>query len=251
MNQWRTCPCVLGALLLTGCTAAGAAGCTAAPYQPRTPPSSSASSTAVPVIRSARLPKASYLRIDPLVVLGGLCYLVAAWQLGHIDAFTGAATVLLLAGLISLGSGTTLFPAVFTISLSEQAAVARIPSGIVRRLAFVQLMRFSLSYVGATTVAQWRGTRVTIHAADLARQGSSHTLSALAARYVQQGATRAAAPVQALAALVQGIQTQATVLALQDVGALIILVVVGSSAVLGLVALSTAPQLRTVLRRIW
>jgi hypothetical protein len=26
MNQWRTCACVLGALLLTGCTAAGAAG---------------------------------------------------------------------------------------------------------------------------------------------------------------------------------------------------------------------------------
>jgi hypothetical protein len=25
MNQWRTCACVLGALLLTGCTAAGAA----------------------------------------------------------------------------------------------------------------------------------------------------------------------------------------------------------------------------------
>jgi len=25
MNQWRTCACVLGALLLTGCAAAGAA----------------------------------------------------------------------------------------------------------------------------------------------------------------------------------------------------------------------------------
>ena len=31
MNQWRTCACVLGALLLTGCTAAGAAEYAASP----------------------------------------------------------------------------------------------------------------------------------------------------------------------------------------------------------------------------
>jgi hypothetical protein len=184
-------------------------------------------------------------------VLGGLCYLVAAWQLGHIDAYTGDGTVLLLAGLIGLGEGATLFPAVITILSSEQAAVARIASGIVRRLALVQFVLFTFSYVGATTLSHWRGTQATIHYVDLSWQVSPETLSALAARYMQHGATSASAHVQALSALVQGIQTQATVLALQDAGALIIVVIIGSSVLLGLVALTTTPQARTVLSRIW
>ena len=37
MNQWRTCACVLGALLLTGCTAAGAAEHTASQGTSHTP----------------------------------------------------------------------------------------------------------------------------------------------------------------------------------------------------------------------
>jgi hypothetical protein len=37
MTQWRTCACVLGALVLTGCTAAGAAG-SAASYAVGHPP---------------------------------------------------------------------------------------------------------------------------------------------------------------------------------------------------------------------
>jgi hypothetical protein len=186
-----------------------------------------------------------------LVVLGGLCYFAAAWQLDHIDAYTGDMTVLLLAGLIGLGEGTTLFPALITIALSERAATARIASGVIRRLALVQVVRLTLSYVGATPLAHWRGTRATIHYADLTWQVSPNTLSLLADRYMQHGATSAAAHVQALSALVQGIRTQATVLALQDVGALIIVVIIGSSVVLGLVALTATPHVRTVLSRIW
>jgi hypothetical protein len=76
----------------------------------------------------------------------------------------------------------------------------------------------------------------------------ANALPALAARDVQQGASAAAAHVQALSALEHGLQTPATVLALRDVGALLSVVLVGSSVVLGLGARTTT---RRVVRSIW
>jgi uncharacterized membrane protein len=104
--------------------------------------------------------------------------------------------------------------------------------------------------VAATQLGEWRGTRATLHAADLSWQVSAHTLPAQVARYVRQDAS-AAAHVQALSALEHGLQTQATVLALQDVGALLLVILVGSGIVLGLGALAGTRRARAVMRRIW
>jgi hypothetical protein len=79
------------------------------------------------------------------VVLGAFCFLGAAWLLAQIDTYTGDETVLLLTGLLGLGWGTMLLSAQLMISFSERAAATHIPAGIVRRLAFVQLVRFTLS----------------------------------------------------------------------------------------------------------